>query len=310
MDKGYNLNNPGVRRILKEWRDLQREESQEFTAFPTEDNIFDWHFTIRGPPGTPFSGGKYHGRIILPSEYPLKPPSVIFMTKNGRFETNKKICLSFTEYHPETWLPSWGIRTVLLAIISFLPTKGEGAIGSLDHSDEVRMSLAKDSNNFVCSTCFTRVADILNNEPTIIESGDMLKLLQRDNENENENKSKESKNQDKKPIKLQPSIPSQPNSNSGAPGSEYSADLRAENHTNRTHNEEYGTAIVHQNTVLPSVPYDTPNPQNTQQANRRNFGFFSLNIPDTLIFYDTGIYIILALLVLLVAKKLALYLYQ
>lgn len=26
---------------------------------------------------------------------------------NGRFETNKKICLSMSDYHPETWQPSW-----------------------------------------------------------------------------------------------------------------------------------------------------------------------------------------------------------
>jgi ubiquitin-conjugating enzyme E2 J1 len=35
------------------------------------------------------------------------------------------------------------VRTALLALISFLPTKGEGAIGSLDYSDEERRQLAK-----------------------------------------------------------------------------------------------------------------------------------------------------------------------
>ena len=45
-----------------------------------QDNLFEWHFTIRGPEGTEFEGGFYHGRIILPSEYPMKPPSIILMT--------------------------------------------------------------------------------------------------------------------------------------------------------------------------------------------------------------------------------------
>ena len=48
--------------------------------FLIQDNLFEWHFTIRGPEGTEFEGGFYHGRIILPSEYPMKPPSIILMT--------------------------------------------------------------------------------------------------------------------------------------------------------------------------------------------------------------------------------------
>ena len=27
---------------------------------------------------------------------------------NGRFELNKKICLSISSYHPENWKPTWG----------------------------------------------------------------------------------------------------------------------------------------------------------------------------------------------------------
>ena len=36
------------------------------------------------------------------------------LTPSGRFEVNKKICLSISSFHPETWQPSWGIRTALL----------------------------------------------------------------------------------------------------------------------------------------------------------------------------------------------------
>ncbi len=45
-----------------------------------QDNLFEWHFTIQGPQGTEFEGGRYHGRILLPTEYPMKPPSIILMT--------------------------------------------------------------------------------------------------------------------------------------------------------------------------------------------------------------------------------------
>jgi len=45
-----------------------------------QDNIFEWHFALRGPPDTEFQGGIYHGRIVLPPEYPFKPPTFSFLT--------------------------------------------------------------------------------------------------------------------------------------------------------------------------------------------------------------------------------------
>lgn len=90
-----------------------------YIAAPVEDNLFLWHFTVRGPADTDFAGGIYHGRISLPPEYPFKPPSIMLLTPNGRFETNKKICLSLTAHHPEHWQPAWGIRTILEALVAF-----------------------------------------------------------------------------------------------------------------------------------------------------------------------------------------------
>ena len=52
----------------------------ELMRYELQENQFEWHFTIRGPPDTPFEGGIYHGRILLPTEYPLKPPNIVFLT--------------------------------------------------------------------------------------------------------------------------------------------------------------------------------------------------------------------------------------
>ena len=76
-------------------------------------------------------GGIYHGRILLPPEYPFKPPSFLLLSPNGRFETGVKICLSISSHHPEHWQPSWSVRTALTALIAFFPTPGNGAIGSI-----------------------------------------------------------------------------------------------------------------------------------------------------------------------------------
>ncbi|KAM9338857.1 ubiquitin-conjugating enzyme E2 J1 [Symphorus nematophorus] len=152
MESKYNLKSPAVKRLMKEAAEL-RDPTEHYHAQPLEDNLFEWHFSVRGPPDSDFDGGVYHGRIVLPPEYPMKPPSIILLTPNGRFEVGKKICLSISGHHPETWQPSWSIRTALIAIIGFMPTKGEGAIGSLDYTPEERRTLAKKSQDFCCETC-------------------------------------------------------------------------------------------------------------------------------------------------------------
>jgi hypothetical protein len=61
--------------------------------------------------------------------------------------------LSISAYHEESWQPAWGVRTMLEAIISFLPSEGAGAIGALDWTAEERKKLAKQSLLYHCPTC-------------------------------------------------------------------------------------------------------------------------------------------------------------
>lgn len=144
---------PSLRRIQADIRELALDPSDQYTAAPLENDMFEWHFTIRGAESTDFDGGIYHGRILLPAEYPFKPPHIVFLTQSGRFEINTKVCLSFSAYHPELWQPAWGIRLILEALISFLPTPGGGAIGALDYSSKERKRLAKESQSYCCKQC-------------------------------------------------------------------------------------------------------------------------------------------------------------
>lgn len=141
-----------MKRLMREALEL-KDPTSDYFAQPLSDNLFEWHFTVRGPSDTEFDGGIYHGRIILPTDYPMKPPHIIVLTPNGRFETGKKICLSISGHHPESWQPSWSIRTALLAIIGFMPTPGQGTIGSLDYPKSERVKLAKKSVSFICKEC-------------------------------------------------------------------------------------------------------------------------------------------------------------
>ena len=104
----------------------------------------------------------------------------LYFQPNGRFETGKKICLSISGYHPETWQPSWSIRTALLAIIGFMPTPSKGTIGSLDYPPEERKKLAKKSLTYDCPDCGI-VADFLksqnNSEDSITSTAEEAKEI-------------------------------------------------------------------------------------------------------------------------------------
>ncbi|CRG83651.1 hypothetical protein PISL3812_01006 [Talaromyces islandicus] len=143
---------PTMRRLMKEAAELSSSPSPHFYAHPVSDSsLFDWHFTMAGPPApSPYAGGIYHGRIVLPPTYPLRPPSFRFLTPSGRFEVNREICLSISGHHEESWQPAWGIRTALTAIRSFMDGDAKGQLGGLDATDEVRKMWAERSRSWTC----------------------------------------------------------------------------------------------------------------------------------------------------------------
>lgn len=69
---------------------------QRFVSELTQDDLFEWHFTLRGPKDTEYEDGMFHGKILLPTEYPFRPPDVVFLTPNGRWKTNMKVQLLLT----------------------------------------------------------------------------------------------------------------------------------------------------------------------------------------------------------------------
>ncbi|PTB35528.1 uncharacterized protein TrAFT101_009070 [Trichoderma asperellum] len=156
-----NTKSPTIRRILREAAELSNTPSPDYTAEPLESDLFEWHFTLRGPPNSAYSQGVYHGRIILPPAYPLRPPSFRFSTPNGRFEANREICLSISGHHEETWQPAWGIRTALVALRSFMETDVLGQLGGMETTEAVRRRLAQESVSFKCAVCAKSNADII-----------------------------------------------------------------------------------------------------------------------------------------------------
>ncbi|GMH50371.1 hypothetical protein TrRE_jg306, partial [Triparma retinervis] len=115
---------------------------------PLSKSLRTWQFTFPGPPSTPYSRGLYTGRIHLPPSYPLHPPSVYMLTRSGRWRCREKICLSASDYHPETWDVRWNIHRLILGLRVHMASDLEGEIGSIQVSEVERRVEAERSRRW------------------------------------------------------------------------------------------------------------------------------------------------------------------
>ncbi|KAH8103916.1 UBC-like protein [Cristinia sonorae] len=133
------------KRLNKEYVAMQKEPPPFVWAVPDEKNILTWNYIIRGPPDSPFAGGEYHGVLLFPPEYPFKPPGIKMLTPSGRFQPDRKICFSMSDFHPGTWNPAWSVATILTGLLSFM-LSDEMTTGSVTTSDADKRAYAARSH--------------------------------------------------------------------------------------------------------------------------------------------------------------------
>ncbi|XP_021055896.1 ubiquitin-conjugating enzyme E2 J2 isoform X1 [Arvicanthis niloticus] len=133
-----------TQRLKQDYLRIKKDPVPYICAEPLPSNILEWHYVVRGPEMTPYEGGYYHGKLIFPREFPFKPPSIYMITPNGRFKCNTRLCLSITDFHPDTWNPAWSVSTILTGLLSFMVEKGP-TLGSIETSDFTKKQLAAQS---------------------------------------------------------------------------------------------------------------------------------------------------------------------
>ncbi|CAJ1408340.1 unnamed protein product [Effrenium voratum] len=67
------------------------------------------------------------------------------VTPSGRLETGCRLCLSMTDFHPESWNPAWSVDTILTGLLSFFLSDVEMGYGSVRASEKERRALAESS---------------------------------------------------------------------------------------------------------------------------------------------------------------------
>ena len=95
-----------------------------------------------------YKNGQYIFNIKMSPNYPFDPPEFYFLTPNGRFDINKKLCFSNSSYHKESWSPLWTIKTIILGFLSFFLEKKSSGIGHLIASIDEKKIFAEKSQEY------------------------------------------------------------------------------------------------------------------------------------------------------------------
>ena len=141
-----------LKRISGEIKNFNKNKPDNITIYPNPDNILEIYFLIVGEEYSAFKDGEYICKLKHDPQYPLKAPDYYVLTPNGRFEINKKICLTNSAYHQSSWAPAaWNLLTLLNGFHSIWhSTDKEDKIGisHLRLCDEKIKSFAKNSVSF------------------------------------------------------------------------------------------------------------------------------------------------------------------
>lgn len=108
-----------MKRITREYQELQKSPPIECSAGPVGDDIYTWQATIMGPSDTPYQGGLFFLNLRFPTDYPFKPPKILFTTKiyHPNINSNGQICLDILN---KKWSPALTVSKLLLSISSLL----------------------------------------------------------------------------------------------------------------------------------------------------------------------------------------------
>jgi len=102
-------------KVAKELRKLTMEPLDGIKVQLNEEDMADIQAEITGPDQTPFEGGVFKVKLVLPSDYPSAPPKGYFLTRCYHPNISKagEICVNTLK---KDWSSSHGIGHVLQVV--------------------------------------------------------------------------------------------------------------------------------------------------------------------------------------------------
>jgi ubiquitin-conjugating enzyme E2 Z len=165
-----------AQRLLKDVRSIIKNPLTDNGIYyqHDENNMLKGYALIVGPSDTPYFGGYYFFKFDYPTDYPFSPPTVTFMTNNGRTRFNPnlykcgKVCVSILNtWSGEKWSSCQTISSILLVLCSLL-----NAEPFLNEPGQSKTSI--DFNNYTKSIEYANIdyaiCDIINLENNKIPS--------------------------------------------------------------------------------------------------------------------------------------------
>lgn len=195
-----------IMRLIEDIKEITKNplESQGIYYKHDETNMLVGYAMIIGPDDTPYQKGFYFFKFNFPTNYPLSPPKVEYLTNDGhtRFNPNLyrngKVCLSvLNTWKGDSWTGCQTISSVLLHLCTTLnnePLCNEPGV-SRHHKDyESYNSIIKYKNYEVAilgiiqkkKSIYPKIADhftdeiktiIIKNLPIIISSLEQLAII-------------------------------------------------------------------------------------------------------------------------------------
>ncbi len=117
-----------------------------------EEDTTKWYILLSGfsGPEDEFVGGEYLVRIHLPENFPYEPPHFYFMTPQGLYGLETKVCVSIGEYHKDEYRSTLGVDGFCNQLVSGLICWRDmgGGINILNTKTSEKRRMALDSKRY------------------------------------------------------------------------------------------------------------------------------------------------------------------
>ena len=130
-------------RIKKEYQDIIKEKNSNVQVKLVSNDYRHWKGRIKGPIDTCYQGGIFDVDIIIPDDYPFKPPKMKFDTKIWHPNISSvtgAICLDILK---NEWTPALTIRTALISLQALMcepvPNDPQDAVVAKQYMSDIKL---------------------------------------------------------------------------------------------------------------------------------------------------------------------------